>query len=468
MTTPESKQAPTPEAQVIDSARRPLLEDMRQALGTYLADERFDRVRELVTVLHPAEIAALMTGLSGTHRNLVFDLIDVARQHEVITELEESDQERMLERLDDKRIGELLLDLDSDDAADLAGLLDETTLSRVLEATPEEDRKEVVTLLEFDEESAGGLMAVELVTVTTGSTVRDAIDAVRKAREDEMEDIHYVYVVDKRGRLKGRIEIMNLVLAKRSTLVKDVLDDDMIVIGSDMDQEEVAQLFARFDLISAPVVDEKDRLIGRITVDDVVDVVAEEANEDLGLLAGTGEEVVTERSLLKATQSRLPWLLLAFIGELFGALVVSQFEESIASLVIIAAFIPVIIAVAGNIGIQTSTIVVRGLATGDIASTQIFSRLHREIAVSLMSGVVLAAVLIGVSWFWMRDPNIALSLALSLIAVVILAAAVGSIVPFILKALNQDPALASGPFITMTNDVFGLLIYLAITSSMLM
>lgn len=453
--------------QAIDASRRPLLEDMRRALSTFLANERFDRVRELIANLHPAEIAALMTGLSGTHRNLVFDLIEGERQHEVLTELEEGDQERMLERLDDKRIGNLLLQLDSDDAADLAGLLDETTLERVLEVTPEEDRDEVVRLLEYDEESAGGLMAVELATVQSNGTVRDAINAVRTAREEGIEDVHYVYVVDKRGRLKGRIEIMDLVLASRTTPVTKILDEDMIVIGSDMDQEEVAQLFKRYDLISAPVVDDKDHLIGRITVDDIVDVVAEEANEDIGYLAGTGEEVVTERNLLRATQSRLPWLLFAFFGELVGAFVVSHFEQSVANLLVVAAFIPLIIAMAGNIGIQSSTIVVRGLATGEISPTHLISRLFREIFVSLLSGFVLALALMGVSYFWHHNTAVALALAISLISVIILAATVGSMIPFLLKKLGQDPALASGPFITMTNDVVGLSIYLWITSKML-
>lgn len=447
--------------------QRPSLEDLRNALSTYLSDERFDRVRDLLALLRPAEIAALMAGLSGTHRNLLFDLSDPERQHEIISELEESDQEKLLDRLDEARIGELLLQLDSDDAADLAGLLDNSTLQKVLEATPEEDRDEVVTLLEFEEDSAGGLMALELVTIKDTDTVGHAIIALRKAKSAGIEDIHYVYVVDKKGRLKGRIELYDLLLAKRSAPATEVLDEDMVVIGSDMDQEEVAQLFQRYDLISAPVVDENDILIGRITVDDIVDVVTEEASEDLGYLAGTGEEVVTERNLILSTRARLPWLLLAFIGELVGAFVISSFEAHIANLLVIASFIPVIIAVAGNIGIQSSTIVVRGLATGEISSGHLVQRVSREIVVSLMSGVVLAGVLIAVSLFWLHDPKIALSLALSLVAVVIIAAAVGSTVPFVLKSLNQDPALASGPFITMTNDVVGLFVYLMITTSIL-
>jgi len=211
--------------------QRPSLEDLRNALSTYLSDERFDRVRDLLALLRPAEIAALMAGLSGTHRNLLFDLSDPERQHEIISELEESDQEKLLDRLDEARIGELLLQLDSDDAADLAGLLDNSTLQKVLEATPEEDRDEVVTLLEFEEDSAGGLMALELVTIKDTDTVGHAIIALRKAKSAGIEDIHYVYVVDKKGRLKGRIELYDLLLAKRSAPATEVLDEDMVVIG---------------------------------------------------------------------------------------------------------------------------------------------------------------------------------------------------------------------------------------------
>ncbi len=459
---------PTANNPEIRPALRPSLDDLRNALGTYLASERFDRVRELLTRMHPAEIAALMAGLSGTHRNLVFDLIEQERQHEVLSEMEESDQESLLDRLDDKRIGEILIELDSDDRADLAGLLDESTLQRVLEATPEEDRQEVETLLGFEEDSAGGLMAVELVTVLDNQVVRDAILAVRRAKEEDIEDIHYVYVVDAHGRLKGRIELMNLLLAKRSTSVTEILDEEMIIVHQDTDQEEVARLFQLYDLISAPVVDSEDRLIGRITVDDVVDVVAEEANEDIAILAGIGEEIVTERNLLRQTRARLPWLLVAFVGELVGVWVISHFEASIAQLIAISFFIPVTAAMAGNVGIQSSTTVVRGLATGEILSGKMVRRVLREVMVAAINGLILAAVLIIAVTLWRDAWLIGVAVGLSLICVVSMAALVGTLAPFVLKQLGQDPALASGPFITMTNDVLGVAIYLTITSAILL
>ena len=447
--------------------QRPPLHDLQQALSTYLDEERFDQVRELLTKMHPAEVAALMTGLSAFNRNLVFDVAPVDTQHEILIELEEGDQERLLERLSDERIAEIMLQLDSDDATDLAALLDESTLKTVLDATPEEDREELVQLLGYDEESAGGLMATELVTVRVADTVRDAVEAVRKARKEGMEDIHYVYVIDQDEKLRGRISLLDIMLATRSQPVHELYDEDTVVVSENMDQEEVAQIFKRYDLISAPVVDEDDKLIGRITVDDVVDVIQDEAEEDIGYLTGTGEEEVSERNLLVATRARLPWLVIAFIGELIGAIVISHFEESLANIIIIAFFIPVIIAVAGNIGIQSSTIVVRGLATGEIMSDRILGRVLREVLVSALNGVVLGVILITVVLLWQRSWIMAAALALSLFLVILMAATVGSLVPFILKKLKLDPAMASGPFITMTNDVLGVALYLFITSHML-
>jgi len=451
----------------VNIIKQPPLHDLQKRIKTFLDKELFDQVRELLKEMHPAEIAALMTGLGAFERNFIFDLTPTDIQHEVLTELEEGDQERVLDRLSDQRIADFLLHLESDDATDVAALLDEDTRERVLEATPQEDREEVEQLLEYDEESAGGLMAVELTTVNKNDSVADAVEIVRKSKDSGMEDIHYVYVVGDNNKLLGRISILDMMLAPRKQIVLDILDDDMVVIGEQMDQEEVAQIFQRYDLISAPVVNKDDQLVGRITVDDIVDVIHDEADEDIGYLAGTGEEEVSERNILVATKARLPWLVIAFFGELIGALVVSKFADSLSTVILIAFFIPVIIAVAGNIGIQSSTIVVRGLATGEILPQKIFVRVGREVLVSILNGLVLSVMLFAMLMIWKGSIVVALALGISLIVVVIMAALVGSLTPFILKKFNQDPALASGPFITMTNDVVGLTIYLLITSAML-
>jgi len=413
------------------------------------------------------KVAALMTGLGAFERNLIFDLSPSDTQHEVLIELEEGDQESLLDRLGDERIAEIMLQLDSDDATDLAALLDESTLQTVLDATPYEDREELVQLLGYDEESAGGLMATELVTVRDDQSVRDAVEAVRKARREGLEDIHYVYVVDKDEKLKGRITLLDIMLAPRSQAVHELYDEDTVVVSRNMDQEEVAQIFQRYDLISAPVVDEDEKLVGRITIDDIVDVIQDEAEEDIGYLTGTGEEEVSERNLFVATRARLPWLLLAFLGEMVGVWVISHFESSLSSMIVIAFFIPVTTAMAGNVGIQSSTIVVRGLATGEIKSSRILFRVGREILVAILNALVLSIILIAAVFLWRHTWRVGIAVSSSLICVISMAALVGSITPFILKHFDQDPALASGPFITMTNDVLGVALYLTITSTLL-
>lgn len=464
MTSAQPNPTPVPTSEEL---QRPALAELQATLKALLNAERFDKLQEFLAQMHPAEIAALMTGLGAFERNLVFDLSPQDIQHEILTELEEGDQERLLDRLDDERISELFRELDSDDLADLAGLLDDSDRERILQNVPDEDREEVMQLLEYDEESAGGLMAVELVAVRDDQTVRDAVEAVRAANREDVEHINYVYVVDRLNVLKGGISLVDLMLAPRDQKLTALLDEDFIAIKEDEDQEEVAHIFQRYDLVTAPVVDSESRLVGRITVDDVIDVVQDEAEEDIGYLTGTGEEEVSERNLIVAARSRLPWLVIAFLGEIFGAFVVSGFAESLANLIVLTFFIPVVIAVAGNVGIQSSTIVVRGLATGEIAVHKFLSRIGREVLVSLLNGIVLVSIMIIVIFMWQHSWKLGMAMGISLLTVIVMAATVGTIVPFALKKLNLDPAMASGPFITMTNDVLGLFIYLIITSSIL-
>lgn len=275
-------------------------------------------------------------GFGALKRNMVFDLAPHEIQHEILAELEEDDQEDLLERMSEEQIGDIIENLDSDDATDIAQLLDEDVRERVLDITAEEDREEVEKLLAFDEESAGGLMSLELVTVPANATVREAIEAVRYARETVgIEDIHYVYLIDKEKRLLGGVTILDLLLADSTTKIHRLNYTDLIIIPSGLDQEEVAQRFKRYDLISAPVVDESGRLIGRITVDDIVDVIQDEAEEDIGLMGGTGEEEVGERNILIASRARLPYLMIGFLGELFNVWLISLHEVALSNMILI-------------------------------------------------------------------------------------------------------------------------------------
>ncbi len=448
---------------------RPSIDSLHRIIEDQIADEKFDEIRETLKTLHPAEIADLMSGFGALKKNIVFDLVPREIQHEVLIELEESDQEDLLERMSEEEIGDILENLDSDDAADVAALLDEPVRSRVLESTADEDRKEVEHLLGYDEESAGGLMSLEMVTVPDHASVNEAIKAVRYAREKVgIDDIHYVYMVDDDLRLLGGVTILDLLLADRNRPVHELKYKDLITIPSGLDQEEVAQRFQRYDLISAPVVNDKGQLVGRITIDDIVDVIQDEAQEDIGYLGGTGEEEVGERNILKASSLRLPWLLVSFVGELMNVFLIARYEMTLANLIIIAFFIPIIIAVAGNVGIQSSTIVIRGLASGEIPLHHTFRRVLREVLVGTLNGTIIALALGIVIFFWKQEVRISIAVGASMICVVIIAAITGSLTPILLKKTKQDPAHACGPFITVTNDVIGLAIYMFITTSILL
>ncbi|MBD3165520.1 magnesium transporter, partial [bacterium] len=434
----------TDESRELQAAEKPTLEEMHRQFEEFLEDSRFEEARELLETLHPAEIAEIIGGMSGLHRNLLFDLVDVDSRADVVAYLEEWDQESQLDRMTDAEIRALVDDLPSDDAADMLGLLSDEDRERILATSTPEERRQLERLLGYDEESAGGLMAVELAVVRDNQTVRDAVEAVRRAKDLEVEDIHYVYVIDAKRRLIGRAPILEVMLASRSQPISDVFEEDMVSVSTEMDQEDVARLFARYDLISAPVVDEEGRLVGRITVDDIMDVISEEAEEDIGLLSGTGEEEVGEPSILRAGRARLPWLLVAFFGELLASVVLAGYEESLQRLIIISFFIPVVIAVAGNVGVQSSSIVIRGLATGEIPMHHTFRRLMRELAVGILNGIVISALFALVVYLWKGDLMVATAVSLSLICVIVIAAFTGSSTPMILKRLNVDPANASG------------------------
>ncbi|MBZ0264704.1 magnesium transporter [bacterium] len=447
---------------------RPDIAKLHREVEEFLEEEQFEDARKFLEELHPAEIADLMNGFDSLERNMVFDLVDEEVRADVLSELEEIDQEGLLDRMTDSEIGDIIGKLHSDDATDIAALLDEQTRHKVLLATPIEDREEVMQLLGYDEESAGGLMSLEMVTVPVTAKVSDAIKAIRFAVEKTgIDNLNQVYVVEKDLQLVGSVSLLELILANPKDSIVDVTNKDIITISTEMDQEKVARRFQRYDLFSAPVVDEDYKLVGRITVDDIVDVMQEEAEEDLGYLGGTGEEEVGERNIFRASRARLPWLLVAFFGELISVFILAKYEVDLRNLIIIAFFIPVVIAVAGNVGIQSSTIVVRGLATGEIPMHHTFRRVRREVMVGSLNGTIISITLGVIIWFWRHEFLVATAVGVSMIAVVVIAAIVGSIIPFILKSTKQDPAHASGPFITMANDIIGLTVYMIITTSIL-
>lgn len=410
--------------------------------------------------LHPADIAFLISQLKKEDRKYIFNLLPTEVGSDVITELDPPVVEQLLSDISEKEISELVEEMDSDDAADIISDLPEDVADRVLDQVTDEVSDEVKELLIYEEDTAGGIMALEFVSVQENSTVTEAIEAIRIAKE-EMDAIYSIWVVDKNNRLIGSVSLPDLVLAHGKTNMQKIMNTDLHWVSTDVDQEDVAIMFRKYDLVALPVVNTMNQLVGEITVDDIVDVLEEEIDEDISMMAGTNDEEIQEESFLKISWVRLPWLVIAFLGQIIAAFVIKSYEVSLQQVIALTFFMPVIMAMGGNSGIQSSTIVIRGLATGEISLSNTKRRFFRELRVALFIGFIFGlgmAVIVGL-WF---NPWMGLMVGIALNIVILQAAMFGGIIPFILKRADIDPALASGPFITTFNDILGLLIYLVI------
>ncbi len=432
---------------------------------SFLIEERDTaKLSNILVDMYPADIADVLRHLGEEQREYLFSLIDSKVASDVVVELDDSAREELLEDLDEERISELVDEMDSDDATDVVSELDNAMAERILEHIDEQDSREVKELLLHDEDTAGGIMALEYVSVNQKSTVDEAISEIRR-KSEEVSQVYNVYVVDDHGMLVGVLPLKKLIVSSNRTKIQQLMISEVISVHTEMDQEEVANIVRRYNLISVPVVDSSGRLVGRITVDDVVDVVHEEAKEDIQRMAGiTDEEQYGETSALKISKVRLPWLITGLCGGLLTAWVMSQFETSLKEIITLAFFVPVIPAMAGNTGVQSSAIIVRGLATGEISLLEARWRLLKEARVALFNGLVCSAIMLLAVTLWHHDLKLGFLLALVLFLAINIAAIVGAIVPIVLKRLKLDPAVAMGPFVTTSNDLIGILVYLGLAS----
>jgi magnesium transporter len=431
---------------------------------------RCDEVEELLAGWHPADIAVLMSYLDEDTLPAFIELLEEETASQVLVELDDVRRELLFKHLQPEVLAAIVDDMESDEAVDVLqelSQIDEEAVATVLDNLGEEQREEVGRLLKYPEDSAGGIMAVEFVAVNINLTVEDAIREIRRQR-DCADRYYQVFVVDDNYRLVGHIELQELVLAEGQTAVRDLVEEELLKVTPDTDQERVAHLAQKYDLITVAVVDEDDHLLGRITPDDILEVMKEEAEDDIAAMAGTGQEEITDISTVRISRQRLPWLIFGLAGGVFAAWIMSFFEHSLALMMQVAFFVPVVIAMGGNIGIQSSSIVVRSLATEDKMFPHMARRLLVELKVSILNALILSMLLFAVIFFWQSDLLTAVAIASSLIVVIIFAALVGTLSPLILERMSIDPALATGPFITISNDVAGLLIYLLITSSILL
>lgn len=429
-------------------------------------------VLNLVADLHPADMAQLISHLPFDEAKQLFSWLPTIQGGEILPELDDAYRGDLLEEVKPVRVGKLLDELDTDDATDILGDLPDSIAEVVIPLL--EDADDVRELLGYDEESAGGIMGREYVSAKGSWTVAEVTEEVRR-EADEIDQIYVVYVLDDLGRLEGFITLKKLLLSPAHVKAHEIMRSDYVSVQVDLDQEEVARIMERYDLIALPVTDYEGKLVGRITIDDIVDVIREEAEEDIQKMSGvTGGEEPTD-SVLRITRGRLPWLLVGLVGAGLSGFVIGGFEDALEEAVILAAFIPIMMATAGNVGIQSSSIIVQGLASGDLWSTDVFQRLGKETAVALINGVALSVVLAGaVLLLPLVAPGIgetihspmllAITAGLSLLAVIILATLIGTTVPLFLHRGGIDPAIATGPFITTSNDIIGLTVYFLIAT----
>ena len=417
---------------------------------------------------HYADLAEIVDELSIDEGVYLIKLLDSQKTSEVLTEVDEDIRESILELLSVKEIAEEVEELDTDDAVDLIAELPEERQAEVIAQIEDEERvQDIQELLSDDEDSAGGLMAKELVKVNENWTVTKCMREMR-TQASEVKRVHSIYVVDDENKLIGRLSLKDLLTANDKAKVKSVYIPKVDYVNIREQGEEVAKLMAKYDLEAVPVVDDEKKLLGRITIDDIVDFIKEEADKDYQLAAGIASDVEADDSIVELTRARLPWLILGLIGGLGSVFILEGFEQVMqhSSYKTLFFFTPLIAAMAGNVGVQSSAIIVQGLAN-DIVKGSLFNRLIKEVGLSLINGIALSSLLLIFGYFSGLETSVSLTIALSMLCVIVVSALVGTFVPIILDRNNVDPAIATGPFITTCNDIFGIFLFFYIAKVIL-
>ena len=421
-----------------------------------------DSVAAKVGELHPVDIAEILDEVNLKEAQFIFNLLDDELGSEVLVELDEDVRERFLASLTDEEIAEYVDQLDTDDAADLIGELPEDRQEDVLaQVDDDEQASDIAQLLAYDEDSAGGIMAKELIKVNVNWPIVNCVREMRKQAED-VDQVFTVYVVDDNDVLLGIVSLKKMLLSSTRALIKDIYKEGIRSVEAHTKAEDVAKLMEKYDLVVVPVVDEEHRLLGRITVDDVMDVVREETSKDYQMMSGISENIETTDNVLVMSRARLPWLLVAMFGGIAGAMVIGNYEEELQLNPQMAFFIPLVVAMGGNVGIQSSALIVQGLANDTLSKDGMVKRILKELIVGLINGLACTAVLMAYSFLFSYPLALSLTIGASLLAVILFAAAFGTFMPLTLNRMKIDPALATGPFITTSNDIIGLLFYFMI------
>ncbi len=428
-------------------------------------------LRKIVNRTHAADLSIVFRSLSLGNQQKLFEMIEEIEQKAVLlSELEEYAFLDLIEHMDVDEIVEIFDFMPADDVADIVGKISKEKANLILDKMKNEESEEVEELLGYQDDTAGGIMVPDFIALRENLTAKDAIESLQNEYQD-VEMAFYLYVVDEIGRLVGVISLRQLVVVKPDIQLKDFMTTDIFSVSTDRDQEEVAALVSRYDILAVPVVDEQNTLVGIVTVDDVIDIIRKEATEDILKMAGAGEDFIETQSVVKSTKIRFPWLFASCVGGIFAFMIIGHFEESLVKYTYLAAFIPVIMGMGGNIGTQSSTIVVRGLATGRLDVRDFWPVVSKELTVGTTLGLIYGC-LIGVAAqvrFGVEVPSgmLAVSVALAVLSSMSVAALVGSLVPMLFEKFHIDPAVATGPFVTTAIDIISVYCYFKIATTLL-
>lgn len=440
-----------------------LLKEQYEKLLALVEKMDDDAVGAMLTMLHPSDIADFIEVLDEESKKYVFSLLDSRIASDVIAELNVDAKGEILDGIEATRLAAIVDEMDSDDAADIFDELSPVQRLAVLEGIDEEDRAEVTELLKYEDDTAGGIMSLEFIYVYEFQTVQEVINLIR-ARREQIEQVHFIYVVDKKFHLRGIVRFVELLLSDPKERIIEVMEPAPYAIKPETDQEEVAKIFKKYDTPSMPVVDSEGKLLGRITFDDVMDVVDEEATEDFLRLANVDIAERVFADTLSTARKRLPWLSVNLFTALLAAWVVGLFENTIGQFAFLAVFMPIVAGMGGNAGTQTLTVVVRGIALGDLDYGGAKRVLLKEIMVGLMNGMINGLLMGVVAYLWKGLPVVGFAIFLAMVINLFVAASFGTIVPLFLRAIKIDPALASGVIVTTATDCMGFLSFLGLST----
>lgn len=440
-----------------------------ERISILVEEKNETQAREEILNLHPADIAEIIQSLNKKEAEWLFDLIeDNELKGDVLMELDEEERGKLLEGMNSEEIADAVEELDTDDAVELIKELDEDEREEVISLIEDvEQAGDIVDLLQYDEETAGGMMGTEMIVVNENWSMPECLKEMRIQAED-MDEVYNIYVVDNDNRLRGVLPLKKMITHPSASKIKHVMETEPHVVRTDTPKEEVVLDFEKYNLAAVAVVDSIGRLMGRITFDDVMDEVREQSERDYQLASGISSDVDAEDSVLAQTKARIPWLLIGVVGGIVSSLILGGFEAQLAQVTALALFIPLIMGTGGNVGVQASAIVVQGLANGSLDIKNAGSQIVKELLISLLNATIISVGVFAYNLFVMPDDfAVTISVAVSLFLVVIFASVFGTFVPLMLEKLKIDPALATGPFIQITNDVVGLLIYVFISTWLL-